>query len=249
MTYRVLLIDADDTVFDFRRAERLALGAMLQARRLPVTPEVQDFYTMTNLKLWKQLERGQKSRDAILTERFTALIDYIRRESAWHPEWNLAGRDWAAESGDLLNRLYLDALARQPSLLPQVEEILPLLAARCRLYLITNGVTRVQRGRLMLSPVAQYFQGIFISEELGVDKPDPLFFQRTLAAIGPVDPADILVVGDSLSADIRGAVNAGLDSVWMNFAKRELPTDCPQPTFIVSSWRELAALIAGADAL
>ncbi|MDI9499123.1 MAG: YjjG family noncanonical pyrimidine nucleotidase [Bacillota bacterium] len=245
MSYRILLIDADDTVFDFRRAERLALTAMLTARRLPVTPEVQDFYTMTNLKLWKQLEQGRLSRDEILTRRFAALIDYIRRESDWHPEWELAGRDWAAEDSRLLNRLYLDELARQPTLLPQVEETLPFLAARCRLFLITNGVTRVQRGRLALSPVARHFEDVFVSEELGVDKPDPLFFERVLAAIGPADRADILVVGDSLTADIRGAENAGLDSVWMNFARRDLPADCPQPTYIVSSWHELAALIAG----
>lgn len=245
MSYGILLIDADDTVFDFRRAERLALAAMLTARGLPVTPEVQDFYTMTNLKLWKQLEQGRLSRDGVLTGRFDALIDYISRESIWHPEWDLAGRDWAAEDSGLLNRLYLDELARQPALLPQVEETLPALAARCRLFLITNGVTRVQRGRLELSPVARYFEAIFISEELGVDKPDPLFFERTLAGIGPADPADILVVGDSLTADISGAVNAGLDSVWMNFARRELPAGCPQPTYIVTSWRELAALVAG----
>lgn len=244
MYYDCLLIDADDTIFDFRQAERSALDQLLSSRGLPSTPELHDLYSMTNMKLWRQLERGERTRDEILVQRFRTLIDYIRREADWHPEWQLDEHDWEADEPELLNEQFLDRLSEQATLLPDVEPVLRELALSTRLALVTNGVTRVQEGRLRRSGLAPLFEGIFISERLGIDKPDPGFFDRVLDELGLEDRSRALVVGDGLGSDIQGAMLAGLDSCWVNHRQQTLPADGPRPTYTISNWRDLPLLLS-----
>lgn len=207
--YKTVLLDADNTLFDFDEAERQALESTLRARGVVPTEEIRARYLAINRPLWEALHRREVSQDWLVVERFRLLGKElgVRCDPA---EWN---------------REYLEALGTCPALLPGAEALLEALAPHCVLALATNGVAKVQRARLENSPITAFFQDIFISQEIGVAKPDKEFFTYILTAL-KADARDTVMIGDTLSSDIQGAINAGLDSIWYsrNKEKSELPT-------------------------
>lgn len=226
--YEYVLFDADNTLFDFDAAEHLALGETLERFGIPVTGENRAAYLAINRALWAACDRGEVERDALVVERFVRLLDRLGLEG-----------DAAA-----MNDCYLDRLATHGRLLDGAEELCAALAPHCTLAIVTNGVTKAQKGRYGRSPVKRYIPHLFISQEMGVQKPQREFFDRALSALDVTDPRKAVVVGDSLSADIQGAVNAGLDSIW--YDPKGLPAPAtPAPTYIACSFGEIKALILG----
>ena len=228
--YDFVLFDADNTLFDFDRAEHLALGETLEGYGIPFTPEHEALYLRINRALWDAFDRGEVSQDQLVAERFAAFLQQ-------------AGYPGRAEAGEM-NRAYLAALARQGCLLPGAEALCAALAPCCTLAIITNGVSSAQRGRYDRSPIRRYVPHLFISQELGFRKPQREFFQRVFDALGIRDLRRAVVVGDSLAADIQGAVNTGVDSIWYNPHGRPAPA-APVPTHTAASFAEVRALILG----
>ncbi len=139
-----------------------------------------------------------------------------------------------------VSSFYLEALACQPQLLPGALETIRVLAAKYPLALITNGIAAVQNKRFAASPITPYFQSVVISESLGIAKPDPRIFAPALEKIG-VAAADVLYVGDSVTSDMAGARNAGMDFCWVN------PKGAPVPegqaaVYIIPAISEFPAL-------
>jgi 2-haloacid dehalogenase len=124
-------------------------------------------------------------------------------------------------------------------------EVCHALADHCRLYIITNGIASVQHGRLDPSSIRPYFHELFISDELGAEKPDKAFFERVAQRIPDFDPADTLVVGDSLSSDIRGGICAGLDTCWLNPNGAQAPCDV-EMTYTIKRLEDVVPLVLGA---
>ena len=200
MIYDTLLLDADKTLFDFAAAEHAALTESLAAWNLPHDEAVCQRYSSINDGLWKAFEKGQVTRPQLMSRRFAALFE----------ELGVQGDPVA------FNQLYMETMSRQAYLLPGALEACRELCLAYRLYIITNGSSLAQRGRLSRSPLKDCLSGVFISEELGSQKPDPAFFRQVAEGISPWRPERTLVVGDSLSSDIQGALNAGLDCCWLN---------------------------------
>lgn len=246
MKPKILMIDADDTIFDFKRAEREAICSVLRLHNLPITPEVLDKYSTINLQLWKALEVGEITRGQLFTLRFSQLLEYIRQEAAWHEEWELADADWESMDGAVFNEKFLDALGEQSFLQADAEAVIRDLQDEFVWVLVTNGVERVQRSRLAASPLAPYIKRLFISEALGVEKPDARFFELALAELGNPDKQEVLIIGDSLTADIRGGNNAGIRTCWYNPFNLPLPEgeEAPIPDYAIESLRELPALLS-----
>lgn len=224
--YDYVLFDADNTLFDFDRSEEEALGKTLAHYGLPATQAARERYLAINRDLWDRFDRGEVRREWLVVERFAAL----QRE---------LGGDHAPEE---MNHFYLSRLGEGAYLLPGAEELCRALHPHCTLAIVTNGVALAQRGRFGRSAVRDCFPYLFISEELGWQKPQREFFGAVLRAMSISDPRRAVVVGDSLAADIRGAINAGLDSIWYN--PKALP-GLPDavPTHEVRSYEEVAALI------
>lgn len=224
--YDVVLFDADNTLFDFDKAEHRALGRTLEHFGFSCDDHTRERYLSINGALWAAFDRGEVGRDWLVVERFAAL----QREMG-------GGHDPAD-----MNAYYLARLAEGADLLPGAEELCRALAPHCTLAIITNGVASAQRGRFDRSTIKQFFPYLFISGEMGCQKPQKVFFEQVLARMGVTDPRRVLVVGDSLSADIQGAVNAGLDSVWYN-PKELLPGDGPRPTYVMCRFPDICTLI------
>ena len=200
MPYPYLLFDADNTLFDFDQAERNAHLLLCRAHGLAFSEEGYQLYHKCNADLWRDFDRGLCTKEYLLVERFRRYLA-ITGERA-DPE--------------ALNRDHLRALGEGAMLLPGAEELCRVLSRDHRLYLLTNAVASVQKTRFANSAIAPYFQGVFISEEVGVGKPDSAYYDYVFHAVPGLARDNALVIGDSLTSDIQGANNAGLPCCWFN---------------------------------
>ena len=200
--YKYLLFDADNTLLDFNRAESDALRATLSRCPLGYTQEIYDRYHEINEGEWKRLEKGETTRERLRTERFEKLYN----------EHGFDGAALAERTADV----YVGELGRFHYLIPGAMECVESLYGRYRMYIVTNGTASVQRSRLALCGLMKFFDGGYISEDIGASKPDKAFFDAVINDIGDSDRKGYLVIGDSPSSDIAGAVASGLDSCLVN---------------------------------
>ncbi len=225
--YRGFLIDADNTIFDYDRAEREALAATLAEAGFTPTSAIHEAYRRINDGFWRAFERGDVTQEALKVERFRRLLA---------EEAPGCRADPAA-----LSHRYLELLAAAAHLLPHAASALAELAGRAVLGLATNGIPEVQRGRLERSGLVRYFRAVLISGEIGLAKPDPRFFLLGAERLG-LAPAEVLCVGDVPATDIRGARAAGMASCWVAASGAAWPPQEPGPDYTIRDLRALAAL-------
>jgi YjjG family noncanonical pyrimidine nucleotidase len=222
-TFRGFLLDADNTLLDYDRAEREAfLEAVVPG--LPGVPPEQAHraYGRINAEHWARFERGEITAGELKLGRFRALVELFGLPA------DPAG----------LSLAYLQALARKAFFLPHAREVLEELSRRAALCLITNGLTLVQRGRIRTSGMERFFSAILISEEVGIAKPDPGFFRLAADALA-LPASELLCVGDNPGADIAGARGAGIAGCWYNPAGRPWPGPGEPPERTIADLREL----------
>ena len=225
--YDIILMDADDTIFDFGKAEENALKRLFTMYNIPWNAENVHTYQEINEELWRQFERGDITKSYLLDNRFALFF---------------AAKGITAD-GVKANEDYLDGLAEGNFLLPGALELCRAIKELgCGLYLATNGVTRVQKNRLATSDIRPFCDGIFVSEEAGSQKPQKEYFQYVLDKLGNPDKSRVLMVGDSLTSDMKGAVQYGIDSCWLN--TKGQTTDLPV-TYTVTSIPDILPVIAG----
>lgn len=222
-----ILFDLDDTLFDFHADERAALEKTFRAFDLPLSDAVRARYSQLNESLWKALERGEISRSEVKLQRFYTLFDELGLTPALAEE--------AAER-------YLVYLAEDFHFMEGAKELLDVLYGSYRLFLVSNGNLSVQEGRLTKAGIKRHFSGIFISEVLGAEKPDKRFFDLAFAQVADFDPACAVIVGDSLSSDIAGGINAGIRTIWFHPGVEAPQTDI-RADFEIKSLKDLPDLL------
>lgn len=231
MKYTWVLFDADGTLFDYARAEAQALRATFADLGEPFRTDYFGLYHTYNAQVWSEFEQGQISAAALRVERFRRMLA-------------AAGITRPAEE---FSRVYLPNLARGADLIEGAVETVAALRPAFRLALITNGLTDVQRPRLAASALADAFDVVAISEEIGAAKPDPAYFDAVFARIGRPEREQVLVVGDGVTSDIQGGLAYGLDTCWFN--PRGLPVDERfRPTYIVTRLEEVVRLALNGQA-
>ena len=195
-----IFFDLDNTLLDFNQAERIALTRALSEMGIKPEEIILKRYSQLNLEQWKLLEQGKLSRGQVKIRRFQLLFEEmdIRHE----PE--------------TAARLYESYLGAGHYFMEGAQELLRNLYGRYRLYLVTNGTAHVQKSRLKSAGIGPYFQEIFISEEVGFSKPDKAYFERCFARIPNFKKEASVIVGDSLSSDIQGGINAGIKTIWFH---------------------------------
>ena len=222
-----IFFDLDETLLDFTRAEAVALSRALRCFGREPTDQIIRRYHVLNISQWRLMEEGKLSREGVLTRRFELLFEEM---------------GWPAEQVPAFNDRYEIFLGQGHYFLPGAEDLLKELAPQYDLYLATNGASAVQRGRLKSAGIEPYFKGIFISGEVGYNKPSREYFQTAFAAIPNFDPAAAVIVGDSLTSDIRGGINAGLKTVWVNPSHKENHTEAI-PDYEIESITQLQSLL------
>lgn len=198
--YEVILFDVDGTLLDFDKAEERGIEALLAHYGGPVCEENKEKYHVLNKSYWQRLETGELSRDQVLTLRFEKFF----------------GDLGILVDGKEVDDLYRKQLDQSAFLIDGTMEILDYLKGKYPLYVVTNGVASTQYKRLHDSGLDRYFDGIFISEEAGSQKPQMEFFEYCFEKMGRRDAENMLIVGDSLTSDIRGGNVSGMDTCWYN---------------------------------
>ena len=224
MRYQYLLADNDNTLMDFDTAERKALCDALRAKGLPHGDEVFHTYHEINRALWEALERGETTQAKLKIERFAQLIAHY---------------GWEGVDAPALAMDFQEKLSTHADLLPGALHLLETLHGKMKIALVSNGVSKTQRGRLAVCEFTHLLDAVVISEEIGASKPNPAMVQAALNALGCTDPSQAVLFGDSLTADIACARNAGVDSIWLNMHGKS----SDQPTYEVHSLQEAEALL------
>ena len=199
--YEILLFDADNTLFDFDRAEEEVFRVTAEQGGLIFTDALYRRYSAINDSLWKKLERREVDLETLKRERFRLLL----AECTDTPADELPAR------AAFVRDTYIEALGEQCFLIDGAEDLCRDLAGQYRMFIITNGISRIQRRRFAKSPLVPYFEGMFVSEEIGAGKPSPAYFDAVFAALGQPVKSSVLVIGDSLTSDCDGAIAYGLD--------------------------------------
>ena len=200
MSYTWLLFDADDTLFDYPLAEGKALRNTFEYFGQVYRSEYLRIYQVFNQQVWGEFERGETSASELRLKRFRLLFDEIGI--------SLDLQDFSQH--------YLENLAQASDLFPGTAELLQALADRYHIALVTNGLKEVQRPRLERSAIRPFIEKIFISEEMGNAKPVAGFFEAVFQEIGHPPKNQVLIIGDSLTSDIQGGLNYGIDTCWFN---------------------------------
>ena len=222
----ILFLDLDDTILDFHKAERLAIAKTLTAFDLEPTEDILTRYHDINLMHWQMLERGELTRPQVLTGRFRMLFEEL-------------GRQVDAQA---VARVYEKNLGIGHYFLPGAQEAVQTLQKGYRLFLASNGTATVQHSRLTSAGLYPYFEKVFVSQELGYNKPAKAFFDACAAQIPGYAPEKALMVGDSLSSDILGGINAGLPTCWVNPQHKAHPAEIT-PDYQIETLSQLPELL------
>lgn len=223
MRFKAVLIDIDNTLFDFHKSSFQALVQSFSQLGVTFTPEMFRDYTKVNDWHWEAYERGEIQKDEIYAHRFEqyfASIGLKADETAF-------------------DRSYRKNLAEQVEFMPHCRELLQALHGKYRVVVVTNGDTYAQERRIQNSGMAAYFDDVFISEQLGCKKPDASFFDKVFAAIGEEYRACSIMVGDSLSSDMQGGRNAGIPTCF--FGSKERADD--RCDFVIADLLELIPIL------
>ena len=222
-----LFLDLDDTILDFHRAERIALSKTIRDFGVEPTEEVLTLYHGINKWHWEQLELGTLTREEVLVNRFGVLFEKLGK----------------AVDAPKCARAYEHNLSIGHYFLPGAEEAVDALSKKYRLFLASNGTASVQKGRMTSANLYRFFETVFVSQEIGHNKPSKAYFDACFASIPGFDKDKAMIVGDSLSSDIRGGINAGIKTVWVNPDHK----DCGdvKPDYEIEYLHQLEALLEG----
>ena len=221
-----LFLDLDDTILDFHKAERIALSGTIRSFGIEPTEEVLGRYHVINKWHWEQLELGTMTRAEVLLGRFAMLFE--ERGITVDPE--------------AVARAYEKNLGIGHWFLPGAEEAVDTLSKKYRLFLASNGTASVQKGRMTSANLYRFFEKVFVSQEIGHNKPSKAYFDACFAAIPDFDPEKAMIVGDSLSSDIQGGINAGIKTCWVNPAHAPAKEGI-QPDYEIEALHQLPALL------
>lgn len=221
-----LFLDLDDTILDFQKAEYIAASRTFTSFGITPSEEVLARYHEINDLHWKMLERGELTREQVVVRRFGVLFAEL-------------GVD--ADPAEC-SRRYMENLSVGHYFLPGAQEAVSRLSKKYRLFIATNGTAAVQERRVASADLYRFFEKVFISQEVGVNKPAAEFFARSFAQIPGFDPARAMIVGDSLTSDIQGGINAGIATCWIN-PTHKISTGDIRPDYELESLKQLEALL------
>ncbi|MEI5994581.1 YjjG family noncanonical pyrimidine nucleotidase [Candidatus Enterococcus mansonii] len=226
MKFKTLLFDVDDTLLDFQLTEKKALQALFQEEDLALTPEIEEAYKKINSRLWREFEQGKIDKHTVTDTRFRLLFERFNRKV----------------DGKRMGEHYRYHLSQGHDLLGNSKEIIERLQPDYELYIVTNGVAKTQYQRLNDAQLTPFFEDIFVSEEVGYQKPMKEYFDHVFERIPEFDRAKTMIIGDSLVSDIQGGNQAEIQTLWLNPTQQTNVSNI-QPTHEISQLDDIFTLL------
>ena len=230
--YQTLLFDVDDTLLDFNLAENAALTRLFEQENMTVTPAMLTRYKEINEGLWRAFERGEVTKSVLHNTRFSRFFE----------EYGITVDGAHFEAG------FQRYLQEAHYYVEGAYDVIAELAEMYDLYIVSNGKMATQNKRLLDADLAKYFKGIFISEQTGYQKPMIEFFDYVFAHVEGLDRNKTLIIGDSLTADIKGGLQAGIHTCWFNIHDIENTSDI-QPHYEIKKLHELHSIVESKEIL
>ena len=231
--YTTLFIDLDNTLYDFSGNSREAYIAVYNLldydRWFRSFEHYYEIYEEYNLRLWALYAEGKITKEHLNAERYSHPLRVV---GAPDPE-AIGAQFW----DEAMKRLPLGS-----RLMPHAKEILTYLRPKYKMYILSNGFTELQSRKMQSAGIAHYFDGMILSEDIGVNKPNPAIFTHALQ-VAESTAEESLMIGDNYEVDIEGAQRVGIDQVFYNISKKDLNTEHPQPTFTITSLLELKKIL------
>lgn len=230
MKYTNVLFDADGTLFDFLRCEDEAVREVMETEGITPTDQKVKLYSEINDGLWKKLERGEIEKSVLTYRRFELLLEALGAEG----------------DATAMAKNYMSALSARVYVFEGVEQMCQALFGKVKLYIVTNGIETVQKRRFAHCNIDRYFEDMFISGEVGYEKPSIEYFEHVQSHIEGFDKESALIVGDSLTSDMRGGINFGIDTCWYNPDSKPAPEDM-ELTCVAHSFEQIVDFILSED--
>ncbi len=207
MQYSYLFFDADETLYDFKHSEKTAFFRAFEHFGIPCEEKWERVYSEINQKYWLKYNKGKVTKDQLMRGRFADLLKKMKVDL----------------DPCELNACYRQKLGEDATLLPDAYEVVNKLCKAYKLVMVTNGFESQQQSRFALSGISDCFVGCYTSDKMGVAKPSKEYFDKVMSIVGIEDRSKILIIGDSLSSDIEGGNNAGIDTCWFNPSGKKRP--------------------------
>ncbi len=228
MNYKTLLLDADGTLLDFHKSEQMALRDTFAHYHIPLGDEVLRRYEHINHDLWRRFEAGEIDKKTVLYSRFVMFFEELHIK----------------EDGVRFEDAYQKALGEGAYLIEGAYEVMEELHRCCDLYIVTNGVSATQYSRLKKTGLYDLVRDVFVSEDIGYQKPQREYFDHVFSKIPSLEKKRTLMIGDSLSSDIRGGICAGIDTCWYHQGSTQKLADMPI-TYEIHDLHDLLPIVRG----
>lgn len=224
--YKVIFVDIDNTLLDFNKCAKESMEKAFKDFGLTFKEELFDIFIDTNNRLWKDLEK-----------------ELITKEELRNTRWNLIFKKCGIiEDGIKFEIRFEELLAESHQPVDGAMDLLQYLSSKYDVYLVTNGFTKAQTNRISLAGITPYVKEMFVSESIGHSKPSKEFFDYCLSKIDNIKKDEIIIIGDSLSADIKGGIAFGIDTCWYNHCAERKPEDIPI-NYTVTKLREILDIL------
>ena len=223
---KIILLDLDNTLIDFNECARHSIIKSFEKHGFAYTEEVFTTFITENVKIWKRLEKGEITKADLRASRWNIIL----------------GKLGINYDGTIIEEEFENGVAQGAYAVEGAYELLDYLYPKYELYIVSNGFRFVQESRLKIGDFRKYFKDIFLSEDIGVQKPAKEFFDYCFDKLNHPNKEAVILIGDSLSADIIGGLNYEIDCVWFNKNGDELPEDI-KPTYIIDKLKEIENIL------
>ncbi len=223
---KILLIDLDNTLIDFNECARHSIMNAFEKLGFDYSPVVFDTFIEENVKIWKRLERGEITKPQLRANRWNIILARLGIEF----------------DGTILEEMFENGVAQGAYAVTGAYDLLDYLKDKYEMYIVSNGFRYVQESRLKIGDFNKYFNNIFVSEDIGIPKPAKEFFDYCFKSLDNPDKNDVILIGDSLSADIKGGNDYGIDTIWFN-KNGEDKLSPVKPTYIVNELNEIKNIL------
>ena len=223
---KILLIDLDNTLIDFNECARHSIINIFDKLGFEYSPKVFETFIDENVKIWKRLEKGEITKPQLRANRWNIILGRL-------------GIDY---DGTIIEEMFENGVAEGAYAVEGAYDILEYLKPKYKLYIVSNGFRYVQESRLKIGDFNKYFEDIFVSEDIGIPKPAKEFFDYCFHKLGNPDKDKIMLIGDSLSADIKGGNDYGIDTIWFN-KNGEENSSSVSPTYTVNKLSDIKKIL------